>query len=127
MQVSALFEKTFVLLKPDAIERGLMLPLLNELCFSPVRARLFVPPWDVWGFHYQEHRGKDWYDRLVAHMSSGPVFAMVIGGVDAVHLARQRALALREKYGGVGPRNLIHTSDSPESARYEIGLWEPQL
>ncbi len=125
--MSALFEKTFVLLKPDAIERGLMLPLLSELCFSPVKARLFTPPADIWGMHYNEHKGKEFYARLVAHMSSGPVFAMVIGGVDAVHLARQRALALREKYGGVGPRNLIHTSDSEDAARYEIGLWGPNL
>jgi nucleoside-diphosphate kinase len=125
--VSALFEKTFVLLKPDAIERGLMLPLLNELCFSPVKARLFTPYPDIWPYHYEEHRGKEFYDRLVAHMRSGPVFAMIVGGVDAVHLARQRALVLREKYGGVGPRNLIHTSDSVDSARCEIGLWEPNL
>jgi nucleoside-diphosphate kinase len=125
--MSALFEKTFVLLKPDAIERGLMLPLLGELSFSPVKARLFTPFRDIWGFHYNEHKGKDFYERLVAHMSSGQVFAMIVGGVDAVHLARERALALRAKYGTVGPRNLIHTSDSPESARYEVNLWEPNL
>jgi len=125
--MSALFEKTFVLLKPDAIERGLMLPLLSELCFSPVKARLFTPFRDIWGFHYQEHKGKDFYERLVAHMSSGQVFAMIVGGVDAVHLARERALSLRAKYGGVGPRNLIHTSDGVESARYEVNLWEPNL
>lgn len=125
--MSALFEKTFVLLKPDCIERGLMLPILNELSFSPVKARLFTPFRDIWGFHYAEHKGKDFYDRLCAHMSSGQVFAMIVGGVDAIHLARERAKQLRDKYGCVGPRNLIHTSDGTESARYEINLWEPNL
>jgi len=125
--MSALFEKTFVLLKPDCIERGLMLPILNEFAFSPVAARLFTPDHEIWGLHYAEHKGKDFYTRLLAHMASGPVFAMIVGGVDAVHLARQRALALREKHGSVGPRNLIHTSDCVESSIYEINLWGPNL
>ena len=125
--MSALFEKTLLIVKPDAIERGLLLPLLGEICFHPIKARMFTPFREIWAMHYHEHIGKDFYTRLSAHMSSGPIFAMIVGGVDAVHMARQRVLALREKYGTVGPRNLLHASDSVESAEFEVNLWDRNL
>jgi nucleoside-diphosphate kinase len=122
-----IYQRTFCLLKPDCLERGLMLPILNEMPFSILKARLFTPFRDIWTFHYHEHKGKEFYDRLCAHMASGPVFGMIVGGVDGIALTRQFALAMREKYGGVGPRNLIHTSDGIDGAAYELKLWEPNL
>ena len=125
--MSAIYEKTFVLLKPDCLERGLLYPVLTDLGFPPLKARLFQPFRNIWSFHYHEHVGKDFYDRLVAQMQSGPIFAMITGGVDAINLVRERAKYIREKYGSVGPRNLIHSSDGPDSARYELNLWEANL
>ena len=125
--MSAIYERTLVILKPDCIERGLMLDVLTDLCYEPIKARLFRPFRDIWSFHYHEHVGKDFYDRLVAQMQSGPIFAMTTGGVDAINLVRERTKYIREKYGSVGPRNLIHSSDGPDSARYELNLWEQNL
>jgi nucleoside-diphosphate kinase len=125
--MSATFEYTFALLKPDAIERGLLAPILSDFPFSPVKARLFKPFPGLWELHYHEHKGREYYARLEAQMRSGPVFGMILGGVDAINLVRQHAMALRAKYGAVGPRNIIHASDSAPSAHYEVTLWEKNL
>jgi len=82
---------------------------------------------------YEEHRGKEFYESLLAYMTSGPVLSMVLKGADAVAALRQLCGAtnpaqaspgtIRGDFAQITRKNIIHASDSPESAAREIGLF----
>ncbi|MCC3373518.1 nucleoside-diphosphate kinase [Cohnella sp. REN36] len=129
-------ERTYLMVKPDGVERGLigeMVGRLERKGLKLVGAKLMRVTPELAARHYAEHHGKDFYDRLIVFITSGPVFAMVWEGDQAVAAARQLIgktngleaapgtirgdFALHTNY------NLIHGSDSHENAEREIGIF----
>ena len=133
--------KTLVLLKPDAVERGLVGSILSRFetkGLKIVAMELRTLDAAILERHYEEHKGKDFYPELVAFMSRGPVVALVIEGPeDAWEVLRTmmgatnpKAAApgtIRGDYGTMFTENLIHGSDSAASAAREIGIFFPNL
>ncbi len=128
-----MMERTFLMVKPDGIQRGLIGEIVKRFeqkGFQLVGAKLMQVSVDLAELHYEEHKGKDFYDRLVTFITSGPVFAMVWEGDQVVALSRAMigktsALdaapgTIRSDYAVHTNYNLIHGSDSPESAKREI-------
>ncbi|WP_281886931.1 nucleoside-diphosphate kinase [Paenibacillus sp. YYML68] len=126
-------ERTFVMVKPDGVERGLIGEIVRrfeqkglQLC----AAKLVQMSREQAEAHYAEHEGKDFYEPLVAFITSSPVFAMVWQGDRAVALVRSMigktdALeaapgTIRADYAVHTRLNLVHGSDSPESAEREM-------
>ena len=129
-------EKTFIMLKPDAVQRGLagnIIARLEGKGFKLVAAKLMYVARDLAEKHYQEHRGKSFFGPTVDYITSSPVMAMVWEGVNIVAQARTLLGAtnpaqadpgsIRGAMGVDVSRNLIHGSDSPESAAREIALY----
>jgi nucleoside-diphosphate kinase len=134
-------DRTLVLLKPDTVERG----LIGEVLARFEAKGLKIVALDLRGLdadtlarHYAEHVGKPFYDDLVQFMSRGPVAALVLEGPE------DTAATVRTMIGATNPRtaapgtirgdlgilfteNLVHGSDSPESAIREIGIFFPNL
>lgn len=128
-----MMERTFLMIKPDGIQRGLIGEIVKRFeqkGFQLVGAKLMQVSEELAELHYAEHKGKDFYDRLVTFITSGPVFAMVWEGDQVVALSRAMigktsALdaapgTIRSDYAVHTNYNLIHGSDSPESAQREI-------
>ncbi len=129
-------ERTFIMVKPDGVARGLVGEIVRRLeqkGLRPVRARLLTLDDDLAGEHYAEHRSRPFFPELLAFITSGPVMAMVWEGESAVSVARlligptDPAKAppgtIRGDFGLVTTMNLVHGSDSASSAQREIGLW----
>ncbi|CAB55286.1 Nucleoside diphosphate kinase [Schizosaccharomyces pombe] len=129
-------EQTFIAVKPDAVQRGLIGYIISkfELKGYKLRALKFlVPSRDLVEEHYAEHKGKPFYEKLVGFMASGPVCAMIWEGKQAVKTGRLMLGAsnpldsapgtIRGDYGIDLGRNVCHGSDSIESANREIKLW----
>jgi nucleoside-diphosphate kinase len=129
-------ERTLVLLKPDAIQRGLIGPILTRLeqrglRFAALKLMQVTP--ELAGRHYGVHKGKAFYEGLVRFITSGPVIAAVVEGKDAINVVRNTmgktnpaqsdSGTIRGDFGLEVGRNLIHGSDGPESAAYEIPLF----
>ena len=129
-------ERSLVLLKPDAVQRGLVGEIISRLerrGLTLVGAKLMSVSDDLARRHYAEHVGKPFFDGLVSFITSSPIMAMVIQGQNAVEV-------VRTTIGETDPRkspsgtirgdlalsigmNLIHGSDSNESAKREMGLF----
>jgi len=131
-------ERTLVLVKPDAVRRGLcgeIVARLERRGLTLRGARLVQVDEELAGAHYAEHRGKEFFARLVSFIISGPTLALVVEGESAVTVVRSTmgvtdpAKAapgtIRGDLGLSMPDNLVHGSDSPESARRELALWFP--
>jgi nucleoside-diphosphate kinase len=129
-------EKTFVMLKPDAVSRGLMGEIISRLekkGLIMVAAKFMVITEDIASRHYAEHVKKPFYPDLLSFITSGPVLAMVWEGEKAVSVVRNvvgktdpvEALpgTIRGDYGMIKTMNLIHASDSLESAEREISIF----
>jgi nucleoside-diphosphate kinase len=129
-------ERTLVLIKPDAIERRLAGEILGrfEQRGLALRAgRLLTVDRELAERHYAEHREKPFYDELVAFITSGPTLALVLEGESAISVVRTTMGATNPTAAAPGtirgdlalamPDNLVHGSDSPESAAREIELW----
>jgi nucleoside-diphosphate kinase len=134
-------DRTLVLLKPDAVERGLVGEILGRFEAKGLRLvalELRTLTDDVLAAHYAEHVTKPFYPDLVAFMSRGPVVAMVVEGpVDTWEVVRSmmgttnpRSAAPGTIRGDLGlevTENLVHGSDSLASAEREIGIFFPHL
>ena len=131
-------ERTLVLIKPDAVRRGLAGEILRrfELRGLEIReARLFTVDRELAGEHYAEHAEKPFFGELVEFITSGPTLALVLEGEGAIATVRTTMGATNPADAGPGtirgdlalsmPDNLVHGSDSPESAEREIGIWFP--
>ena len=126
-------ERTLVLVKPDAVQRG----LTGEIIARIERKGLKLVAMDLRTIdaglaekHYAEHAGKPFFDSLVEFVTGGPLVAMVVegeraGGTDPVEKAVPGSI--RGDFALVTQYNLVHGSDSPESAAREIALWFPSL
>jgi nucleoside-diphosphate kinase len=137
-------ERTLILVKPDGVRRGMAGEVLRRVeakGYRLVAVQLRVPTDELLAEHYAEHQGKPFFDPLVEFMKSGPVLAIVAAGEKVV--AGFRALAgatdpaaaaagtirgdLGRDWGTAVQQNLVHGSDSPESAAREVSLWFPDL
>ena len=133
-------ERTLILIKPDAFARRLTGEIIRRFeakGLSIVAAKHMTTGRDLAQQHYAEHEEKPFFGELVAFITGGPLVALVLEGHEAVKAARQLIGAtnpleaapgsIRGDYGLEVQTNLVHGSDSPESAQREIGLWFPEL
>lgn len=137
-------ERSLVLVKPDGVSRGLTGEVLRRIeakGYRPVALELRTASREVLAAHYAEHEGKPFYEPLVEFMASGPVAAIVIEGERCIEGLRSLAGAtdpttaapgtirgdLGRDWGASVQQNIVHGSDSPESAQREIGIWFPGL
>ncbi len=132
-------DKTFLMVKPDGVERQLIGDIVSRFekkGLQLVGAKLMSIPKEIAETHYGEHKEKPFFGELVDFITSGPVFAMVWQGEQVVDVTRQiigktnpkEALpgTIRGDYGLTVGKNIIHGSDSPESAEREINLFFKQ-
>jgi nucleoside-diphosphate kinase len=131
-------ERTLILAKPDAVARGLAGEIVARFERRGLKlraARLLTASRELGETHYAEHREKPFFGELVDFITSAPTLAFVLEGEGAVAVARKTIGAtnpaaaepgsLRGDYALAMPDNLVHGSDSPESAEREIALWFP--
>ena len=129
-------ERTLVLIKPDAIQRGLAGEILSRLERRGLRMialRLLQMDEGLARRHYAEHEGKPFYEGLIAYITACPIIAAVFEGTNAVDTVRKTMGATNPAAAGPGTirgdlgletgRNLIHGSDSLESAKREVALF----
>src|SRR5919201_2789634 len=132
--------RTLILVKPDAFERGLTGEIISRFerkGLKLVELKQMQIDEEFAGVHYEEHREKPFYGELVGFITRGPLVAMVMEGPDAVEAARQVIGAtnpleaapgsIRGDYAVEVTFNLVHGSDSDESAQREIEIWFPEL
>jgi nucleoside-diphosphate kinase len=133
-------ERTLILIKPDAFARNLsgeIIARFERKGLKLVAMSLLTMTRELASQHYAEHEGKPFYDELVTFITSGPLVAMVLDGEQAVVAARQVIGAtdpLKATTGSIRGdfaievgQNMVHGSDSPESATREVGLFFPDL
>lgn len=138
-RVSAVTEQTLVLIKPDGVQRGLIGEILSRIegkGLTIAALELKNVSDDLARKHYAEHEGKPFFGSLLEFITSGPVVAAIVEGPRAVAAFRQIAGAtdpvekaapgtIRGDLALITQDNLVHGSDSPESAAREIELWFP--
>jgi nucleoside-diphosphate kinase len=134
-------DRTLVLLKPDAVERGLVGSILSRFeakGLTIVALDLRTLDADTLARHYEEHVGKGFYADLVEFMSRGPVVALVVEGPEdtwevvrammgATNPRKAAPGTIRGDLGILFTENLVHGSDSLDSAKREIGIFFPNL
>ena len=129
-------ETSFIFLKPDAVQRGLIGQIVARFERKGLRIigmKMMTVSHDLAEKHYAEHKGKGFYDGLIQFVTSSPVLAFAVKGVDAIAVCRKLIGAtngrkaepgsIRGDFGMSGGYNMIHGSDSPESAARELALW----
>lgn len=132
-------EKTLVLVKPDGVRRGLVGQILSRFeakGFAIEAMNLRTLDKQTADQHYAEHVEKAWYPELREFITSGPLISLILSGDQAVEVVRLMVGATDGRKAGPGTvrgdfslsnqENLIHASDSPESAAREIGLFFPE-
>lgn len=128
-----------VLIKPSGVARGLVGEIISRMERRGLTikvARMLLVTREMAERHYAEHRGKDFYDDLVVHITSAPVFAMVVEGPQAVRVVRMMMGAtnpleaapgtVRGDFGLDMRRNVVHSADSLASAEREIAIFFPE-
>jgi len=142
-------ERTLIILKPDAIQRGLCGQIIDRFekkGLQIVGVKFMQIPQSLAETHYAPHKGKPFYPGLVKFMTSSPVIVLAIAGKDAIAISRKMMGAtfgskaepgtIRGDFGVSNSFNLIHGSDSFESAQRELGLffkadelidWKPMI
>jgi nucleoside-diphosphate kinase len=133
-------ERTLVLIKPDAMQRGLAGEILGRFERRGLVVRgveLVHVDRDLAERHYAEHREKPFFGELVEFITSAPTLALVVEGEGAIAIVRTTMGATDPANAAPGtirgdlalsmPDNLVHGSDSPESAERELALWFPDL
>jgi len=129
-------ERTLVIIKPDAVQRALIGPIITRLeqrglRFAAMKLMQIRP--DLAARHYAVHKAKPFYQGLIQFITSGPVVVAVIEGKDAINIVRKTMGAtnpaqaepgtIRADLGLEIGRNLVHGSDGPDTAAYEIPLF----
>ena len=133
-------DRTFVIIKPDAVERGLAGEIISRferkgLKLAALKQMTATP--EIANEHYAEHSEKPFFGELTSFITGGPLVALILDGPNAVKAARQLigatdpveadAGSIRGTFGTEVTFNLVHGSDSDESAEREIGIWFPEL
>jgi nucleoside-diphosphate kinase len=133
-------DRTLILVKPDAFERGLTGEIIGRFERKGLRIvalKHMTVDRDLAEEHYAEHRDKPFFGDLVKFITGGPLVALVLEGYEAVTAARQvigstnpleaAPGSIRGDYALEVQTNMVHGSDSPESAQRETGLFFPEL
>ncbi len=134
-------ERTLALIKPDGVQRGLIGEVISRIERKGLNIKaleLKHVSHELARLHYAEHDGKPFFHSLLEFITSGPVVAAILEGPRAVEAFRQlaggtdpvakaSAGSIRGDFGLVTQFNVVHGSDSPESAEREIGLWFPAV
>ncbi len=138
MEAAAVSERTLVLIKPDAVRRGLAGEVLSRfeakgLRIEAMRLRTMDPA--LADEHYAEHVEKPFYPPLKEFMTSGPLVSLILSGDQAIEVVRaltgvtdgRKAVpgTIRGDFSLSNRENLVHASDSPDSAKRELALWFP--
>lgn len=129
-------ERTLVLLKPDCVERRMMgrvIARFEDKGLNIIAAKLMRITSELAGRHYAEHVHKAWYPELEAFITGGPVLAMIVEGPEVIRVVRDMAGAtnglkanpgtIRGDFSSSQQKNLVHASDSPDSAKREIDIF----
>lgn len=129
-------QRTYIMIKPDAVARGLVGRIVTRFEETGLRIERLehgVVTAEQAAANYAEHAGKPFYDGLIAYITSGPVVKMVLSGPDAVVVCRKLMGAtnprdaapgtIRGDFGLIMDANVVHGSDSPESAEREISIF----
>ena len=129
-------QRTFTMLKPDAVKRrltGEILTRFEKRGLKVIAAKTLMISEDLAKTHYGEHSDKPFFNDLISYITSGPEFAMVLEGDDVISLVRKMVGATNPKEADIGTirgdygidtgRNIVHASDSEESAQREINLF----
>jgi len=132
-------QTTYVMIKPDGVQRGLVGEILNRFerkGLQLVGMKSMVPDETIARTHYAVHAERPFFEGLITFVTSGPVVCMAWRGVDAIAVARRLIGAtngreadpgtIRGDYGMDMGYNMIHGSDAPETAEFELGLWFPE-
>ncbi len=133
-------EKSLIILKPDAVQRGLLGRIISRIERRGLRVAAMKMIWldrELAERHYGEHKGKPFYEPLLKFITSAPVVVMVVQGPEAIAVLRKMMGVTNSKkadpgtirgdYGLSNRHNLVHGSDSPASASREIALFfEPE-
>ena len=128
-------ERTFIAIKPDAVQRGLIGEILQRFekkGFKIIGLKFVQLDRETAEKHYAEHVGKPFYEKLVRFITSGPIVVMAVKGKNAVEVSRRMMGAtdpskadvgtIRADFAQILERNVIHGSDSKESAEREIKI-----
>lgn len=129
-------QKTLVVIKPDGVRRGLMGEVIKRIekkDLKIIEAKLIRASEELIKVHYQEHSEKSFYDDLVSFFASGKVMAMLVEGENAIPIMRTlvgetdpilaKPGTIRGDFALSKTQNIVHASDSVESANREINLW----
>jgi nucleoside-diphosphate kinase len=129
-------ERTFVMIKPDAVQRGLVGEIISRFEKKGVKVvamKMVSVSKELAEKHYGIHKGKSFFEPTVQYITSSPVVAMVLEGKNAIEMVRgmmgktnpQDAAmgTIRGDYGQFIGRNIVHGSDGPDTAEFEINLW----
>jgi nucleoside-diphosphate kinase len=129
-------ERTLIILKPDAVQRLLVGPILTRLeqrGLKLVGLKLVQVSDELARRHYAVHEGKPFFDGLIRYITSGPVVVLAAEGPNAIAVVRATVGAtrpneaqpgtIRADYALTVGRNLVHASDGPDTARDELALW----
>lgn len=129
-------ERSLIILKPDAVQRGLIGPILTRIEQRGLRIvgmKLIQIDETLARRHYAVHEGKPFFNSLISYISSGPVVVMVVAGANVIEIVRSMVGATNPVKAAPGTirgdfaleigRNLIHASDSPENAEMEVNLF----
>lgn len=131
-----MIERTFAMVKPDGVQRGFVGEVISRFEKRGIKVcalKMIKIPKELAERHYGEHKGKSFYDGLVAFITSGPVVCMVLEGDNAVSVVRTMMGKTNPQDAPIGSirgdlamhtsKNIVHGSDSPESAKREIDLF----
>ncbi|MGB9750675.1 MAG: nucleoside-diphosphate kinase [Roseiflexus castenholzii] len=129
-------ERSLIILKPDAVQRGLIGPILTRIEQRGLRIvglKLMQIDEALARRHYAIHEGKPFFDSLIAYITSGPVVVLVVTGANVIEMVRSMVGATNPSKAAPGTirgdfaleigRNLIHASDSPENGEMEVNLF----
>lgn len=137
-------ERTLILIKPDGVRRSLVGEVVSRIeskGYQIIGLKMVTPSREILAKHYAEHEGKPFYEPLIEFMLSGPIVALIAEGNRVIEGFRKLAGAtdpttaepgtirgdLARDQGTKVVQNLVHGSDSPESAEREISIFFPEL
>jgi len=129
-------ERTFIAVKPDGVKRGLVGNIVERFerkGYKIIAMKMLQPTKEIAAKHYEEHFGKPFYNRLINYITSGPIVAMVVEGANVVKGARHimgstkpdeaEVGSIRADFAQTMEYNVVHGSDSVESAEREIAIY----
>ena len=129
-------ERTFIILKPDAVQRGLIGEIISRFerrGLKVVAMKMIHVSQELASEHYAVHKERPFYGSLISYITSSPVVAMVVEGTNAITIVRNTVGAtnpaeaapgtVRADFGLEIGRNLVHASDGPDTAKTESALW----